>query len=89
MLSGPGDLQSISGGYIREFTVATGQGWKRIPMANRDNCRYIAFLYENDRTHFDKPGCLKWHGSWPNKWDCPEDCKDYEEMKINDGNNQR
>ena len=49
---------------------------------NRDNCRYIAFLYENDRTHFDKPGCLKWHGSWPNKWDCPEDCKDYEEMKI-------
>jgi hypothetical protein len=23
------------------------------------------------------------------KWDCPEDCKDYEEMKINDGNNQR
>ena len=80
MLSGPGDLQSISGGYIREFTVATGQGWKRIPMANRDNCRYIAFLYENDRTHFDKPGCLKWHGSWPNKWDCPEDCKDYEDM---------
>lgn len=53
-------------------------------MTNRDNCRYIAFLYENDRTHFDKPGCLKWHGSWPNKWDCPEDCKDYEEMKIDD-----
>jgi hypothetical protein len=22
---------------------------------------------------------LKWHGSWPNKWDCPEDCKDYED----------
>lgn len=52
-------------------------------MAICDNCRYVAFLYENDRTHFDKPGCLKWHGSWPNKWDCPEDCKDYEEMKIN------
>ena len=49
-------------------------------MTNRDNCRYIAFLYENDRTHFDKPGCLKWHGSWPDKWDCPEDCKDFEEM---------
>jgi hypothetical protein len=58
-------------------------------MTNRDNCRYIAFLYENDRTHFDKPGCLKWHGSWPNKWDCPDNCKDYEEMKINEYNNQR
>ena len=25
-------------------------------------------------------GCLKWHGSWPNKWDCPDNCKDYEDM---------
>ena len=49
-------------------------------MTIRDNCRHIVFLYENDRTHFDKPGCLKWHGSWPNKWDCPDDCKDFEEM---------
>ena len=52
----------------------------RLIMTNRDNCRYIAFLYDNDRTHFDKPGCLKWHGSWPNKWDCPDDCKDFEEI---------
>ncbi len=31
----------------------------------RDDCRHLAFLYANDRTHFDKPGCLKGHGHGP------------------------
>lgn len=44
----------------------------------RGNCKHLAFLYANDRTHFDKPGCLKGHGSWPDDWLCDKCCYDYE-----------
>jgi len=46
-------------------------------ITTRPDCKYIAYLYANDQTHFDKPGCLKGHGSWPNDWACDKCCYEY------------
>ena len=42
-----------------------------------DDCKHIAFLYANDRTHWDKPACMCGHGSYPHDWSC-RGCNDYE-----------
>ena len=43
---------------------------------HREDCKHIAYLYENDRTYFDKAKCLK--RLFPTKWYCSENCPDFE-----------
>jgi hypothetical protein len=45
-------------------------------ITTRLDCKHLAYLYANDQTYFDKPGCLKGHGSWPLDWTC-EFCCDF------------
>ena len=48
----------------------------KTPQTLREDCRFLAYLYQNDRTYFDKPKCLK--RLFPTKWYCSENCPDFE-----------
>jgi hypothetical protein len=48
----------------------------------RPDCKNIAYLYTNDRTHFDKPACLKGYGSYPHDWSCEKYCPCFELNRL-------